>query len=158
MTAELNHTIVNARDRWAAARSLAETLGLPEPTADGPFAAVAMTNGVTLDFMDSREVPVQHYAFLIDEETFDAVAARLAERGIPTFADPPPPHTGPERPFRRARALLGLLGRTQPRSADPNLRGHTKVRIVVWRKRKVTITIDADLFESWTPAATCRPS
>ena len=88
MTAELNHTIVKARDRWAAARSLAETLGLPEPVAAGPFAAVAMANGVTLDFMDAAEVPVQHYAFLIDEETFDAVAARLAERGIPTFADP----------------------------------------------------------------------
>ena len=53
-----------------------------------PFAAVALANGVTLDFMDAREIASQHYAFLIDEPTFDAVAARLAERGIPTFADP----------------------------------------------------------------------
>lgn len=88
MSVELNHTIVEARDRWAAARSLAEILGLPEPVGAGPFAAVALANGVTLDFMDTADVAAQHYAFLIDEPTFDAVAARLAERDIPTFADP----------------------------------------------------------------------
>jgi len=88
MTVELNHTIVPARDRWLAARSLAEILGLPEPVAAGPFAAVPLANGVTLDFMNAAELTVQHYAFLIDEETFDAVAARLAERDVPTFADP----------------------------------------------------------------------
>ncbi len=88
MTVELNHTIVAARDEWAAARSLAEILGLPEPVPAGPFAAVALSNGVTLDFMSARDVTSQHYAFLIDESTFDAVAARLTERGVPTFADP----------------------------------------------------------------------
>lgn len=88
MTVELNHTIVAARDKWAAARSLARVLGLPEPVADGPFVALALTNGVTLDFADARQVTAQHYAFLIDEQTFDAVAARLAEDGVPTFADP----------------------------------------------------------------------
>jgi len=88
MTVELNHTIVAARDKWAAARSLAEILGLPEPVAAGPFVAVQTHNGVTLDFSDASDITTQHYAFLIDEPTFDAVAARLAERGVPTFADP----------------------------------------------------------------------
>jgi hypothetical protein len=30
----------------------------------------------------------QHYAFLISEAEFDAVAGRLSERGLPTWADP----------------------------------------------------------------------
>jgi hypothetical protein len=91
MTVELNHTIVAARDRWAAARSLAEILGLPEPVATGPFAAVELTNQVTLDFADvgpDAAVTSQHYAFLISEDAFDEVAARLAARAVPTFADP----------------------------------------------------------------------
>jgi hypothetical protein len=89
MTVEFNHTIVAARDKWVAAAALAEILGLPEPLAAEPFAAVQLTNGVSLDFMDTADdIATQHYAFLIDEPTFDEVAARLAERGIPTFADP----------------------------------------------------------------------
>ncbi len=91
MTVELNHTIVAARDKWAAARSLAGILGLPEPAAEGPFVALRLSNDVTLDFTDvgaDGSVTSQHYAFLIGEETFDQVAARLAERRIATFADP----------------------------------------------------------------------
>ena len=90
MTVELNHTIVAARDRWAAARFLTEVLDLPAPTPFGPFAVVELHNGVSLDFMDvgPEEVESQHYAFLVTEVGFDAVAARLADRGVPTFADP----------------------------------------------------------------------
>jgi hypothetical protein len=43
---------------------------------------------VTLDFMTASTVTAQHYAFLVDETVFDEVSARLADRGIPTFADP----------------------------------------------------------------------
>jgi catechol 2,3-dioxygenase-like lactoylglutathione lyase family enzyme len=91
MTVEFNHTIVAARDKWAAARSLTEILGLPEPVAAGPFVAVQLSNDVSLDFAAARAgnaVTSQHYAFLIDEATFDAVVARLADRDIATFADP----------------------------------------------------------------------
>jgi hypothetical protein len=88
MTVELNHTIVTAQDRWAGAQWLAEILGLPEPTANGPFAAVQLTNNVTLDYLDGTPVPGEHYAFLIDDGRLDQVAARLAERGVPTYADP----------------------------------------------------------------------
>ena len=33
-------------------------------------------------------MPSQHYAFLISEEEFDAVAGRLHDRGVPTYGDP----------------------------------------------------------------------
>lgn len=88
MTVELNHTIVEARDRWSAARFTAEVLGLPAPVAFGPFAVLELSNGVSLDFLDAAQVHPQHYAFLIGEDEFDAVAGRLGGRGIATWADP----------------------------------------------------------------------
>ena len=51
MSIELNHTIVHARDPQASAAFLAEILGRPAPVRFGPFHAVALDNGVTLDFM-----------------------------------------------------------------------------------------------------------
>jgi hypothetical protein len=86
--AELNHTIVASPDRWAGARFLAEVLGLPEPTAFGPFAVVATANGVSLDYLDAAEVVPQHYAFLVDDGEFAEIAGRLRDRGLPTWADP----------------------------------------------------------------------
>jgi extradiol dioxygenase family protein len=89
--AELNHTIVATRDRWAGARFLAEVLGLPEPTGYGPFTVVTTANGVSLDYMDHQatdQVVPQHYAFLVGDDEFAAVAGRLRDRGLPTWADP----------------------------------------------------------------------
>jgi extradiol dioxygenase family protein len=89
MAVELNHTIVSAHDKQAEARFVSEVLGLPEPGSFGPFAVVELTNGVSLDFMDvDGEIVAQHYAFLISEDEFDAVAGRLRERGVRTWADP----------------------------------------------------------------------
>jgi catechol 2,3-dioxygenase-like lactoylglutathione lyase family enzyme len=88
MTVELNHTIVASRDRWAGARFLTDVLGLPEPVAFGPFAVVTVANGVSLDYMTSAEVVPQHYAFLVGDDEFAAVAGRLRDRGLPTWADP----------------------------------------------------------------------
>jgi hypothetical protein len=88
MAVELNHTIVAAPDKWAGARFLSTVLGLPEPTAFGPFAVVMLANGVSLDYLQSAEVTSQHYAFLVADDEFDAVATRLRERGLPTWADP----------------------------------------------------------------------
>jgi catechol 2,3-dioxygenase-like lactoylglutathione lyase family enzyme len=89
MAVELNHTIVNTHDKRAGARFVSDVLGLPEPGSFGPFAVVELQNGVSLDFMDVEgEITTQHYAFLISEEEFDSVSARLRERGMPTWADP----------------------------------------------------------------------
>jgi catechol 2,3-dioxygenase-like lactoylglutathione lyase family enzyme len=89
MAVELNHTIVHTHDKRAGARFVTDVLGLPEPGSFGPFAVVELQNGVSLDFMDVEgEITTQHYAFLISEAEFDAVAGRLRERGAPTWADP----------------------------------------------------------------------
>lgn len=88
MAVELNHTIVAAGDPEAEARFLTEVLDLPAPTRFGPFLVVATANGVSLDVMRADEPVPQHYAFLISEDEFDAVDARLRERAVPTWADP----------------------------------------------------------------------
>jgi catechol 2,3-dioxygenase-like lactoylglutathione lyase family enzyme len=89
MAVELNHTIVSTHDKQAEARFVSDVLGLPEPGSFGPFAVVELANGVSLDFMDVEgDIVSQHYAFLISEAEFDAVAERLRERGLPTWADP----------------------------------------------------------------------
>ncbi len=88
MTVELNHTIVPTRDQRAAAKDLADLLGL-EVTKAGHFDAVHLGNGVSLDFMNVDEVPgSMHLAFLVSEETFDEVFGRLQERDLPYWADP----------------------------------------------------------------------
>lgn len=88
MTVKLNHTIVAASDKAASARFLVDVLGLPEPTTFGPFVVVQVDNDVSLDYMDTPYPMSQHYAFLVDEETFDAAFERIRAAGIAYWADP----------------------------------------------------------------------
>jgi catechol 2,3-dioxygenase-like lactoylglutathione lyase family enzyme len=89
MSVRLNHTIVHARDKRESAGFLAEILGLPAPKAFGPFLLVQADNEVSLDFLDADgAVTRQHYAFLVDEETFDAIFGRVRGRGLRYWADP----------------------------------------------------------------------
>jgi extradiol dioxygenase family protein len=46
---------------------------------------VAVANGV---YLASAEVTPQHYAFLVTDDEFAAIAGRLRDRGQPTWADP----------------------------------------------------------------------
>jgi catechol 2,3-dioxygenase-like lactoylglutathione lyase family enzyme len=89
VSVRLNHTIVWCRDQKRSARFLSEILGRPTPVRFGPFLVVEVDNGVSLDFHDTDEdVAPQHYAFLIDEDDFDAIFARIRERGLDYWADP----------------------------------------------------------------------
>jgi catechol 2,3-dioxygenase-like lactoylglutathione lyase family enzyme len=85
MTIELDHTIVSARDKVASARQLAELLGVPwAPTTLGPFSAVYVNEGLTLDFIDADEdFPVQHFCFRVSPQEFDTILARIQVAGIP---------------------------------------------------------------------------
>ena len=94
MAIQLNHTIVNARDKRRSAKFMAELLGVAAPTTFGPFMVVNVDNGVSLDFIDHQgPITRQHYAFLVSELEFDAIFARIRERGLTYYADP-----GRERP------------------------------------------------------------
>jgi len=89
MTVELNHTLVHVRDIWSAARDVAGVLGLTEPASYGPFAVLALDNRASLDFLqDDGEIQPQHYAFLVDEDDFDAIWRRIREQRRQFWADP----------------------------------------------------------------------
>ena len=89
MTVAFNHTIVYATDKHHSAEFLANMLGLPKPQAMWSFMTVALDNGVALDFATADgPISPQHYAFLVSEEDFDGIFARIQDQGIPCWADP----------------------------------------------------------------------
>ncbi|QTZ90775.1 VOC family protein [Streptomyces auratus] len=92
---QLNHTAVYARDRQLSAEFLAVILGLKIGAPFGPFLPVDLGNGVTLDYYEKRDAPIQsqHYAFLVPDEQFDHMIARLEAVGVTYYADPS--HTEP---------------------------------------------------------------
>ena len=84
----LNHIIIPAKDKDASAAFLADILGVKAQPQWGPFRPVQTSNGVTLDFVDSKDVRTQHYAFLVDDKEFDAGFAKIKNRGLAFFAHP----------------------------------------------------------------------
>jgi hypothetical protein len=89
MSVQLNHTIVHVSDKDSAAEELAEILGVAPPTTYGPFRVLELSNGVSLDFADDHGAPDgQHYAFLVDDDEFDAIRKRIVDRGLEFWADP----------------------------------------------------------------------
>ncbi len=95
MSVALNHTIVAAHDKEASARFLADILGLEVSPPYGPFIPVEIPNGVTLDYMDTSDpITPQHYAFLVTEDEFDEIFARIKAAGLTYWADPYHRRTG----------------------------------------------------------------
>jgi len=89
MAVRLNHTIVHARDKRAAADFYSEVFGLGRATPFGPFLDVQTANGVTLALLETDEkFEPQHYAFLVSEAEFDAIFGRVKARGLAYWADP----------------------------------------------------------------------
>ncbi|MGW0775799.1 VOC family protein [Streptomyces sp. NPDC002835] len=94
-TVQLNHTAVFAKDRRLSAEFIATILGLDVGAPFGPFLPVDLGNGVTLDYYEMKDEPIQpqHYAFQVPDDQFDAMIARLEAVGVTYFADPN--HTEP---------------------------------------------------------------
>ena len=89
MSVELNHTIIWCSDKARSAAFLTGLLGLPPARPFLHFLVVDLANRVSVDFYQ-KEGPVapQHYAFLVDDGTFDAAFERIRARGVPHWADP----------------------------------------------------------------------
>ena len=84
MTVHLDHLMVPSRDKAAAAKLLAELLGVPWSDAGaGPFAPVYVNDGLSFDFDEwSGPVPSIHYCFRVGEDDFDAILGRIRAAGI----------------------------------------------------------------------------
>jgi len=84
MTIHLDHTIVPARNKVAAAKLLADLLAVPwAESGIGPFAPVYVNDGLTLDFIETDEdFPVYHFCFRVTQKEFDAILSRIKTAGI----------------------------------------------------------------------------
>ena len=77
----LNHTIVPARDKTAAARFFARIFGL-KPERAGHFAPVRLNEQTTLLFDDTDSFESHHYAFHVSDAEFDAIFDRVKQAGL----------------------------------------------------------------------------
>jgi catechol 2,3-dioxygenase-like lactoylglutathione lyase family enzyme len=82
MPITLNHTIVLARDKEAAARFFARIFGLRFEGASGHFAKVHLNDTLTLLFDQESDFDSHHYAFHVDDGVFDAILGRVKAAGL----------------------------------------------------------------------------
>ncbi|WP_024802114.1 VOC family protein [Nocardia sp. BMG51109] len=105
MSIVLNHTIVPATDKHTAATFFADLMGLSVAAPAGPFTPVRVNDDLTLDFDQRGRAEPGHYAFLVDDATFDAVLERLAQWPAVDYG------SGPEHGWdRRINHLAGGRG------------------------------------------------
>ena len=84
MTIQLDHVIVPSHTRDASAKLLAELLGVAcGPAREGPFFAVYINDGLTLDFIQTdEELPIHHYCFRVPDDEFERILHRIRTAGI----------------------------------------------------------------------------
>ena len=84
MRVHLDHIMVPAKDKVAAAQRLAQILDVAwAPSTVGPFAAVYVNEGLTIDFDEwSEDFPKGHYCFRVSEAEFSIILERLQQLGI----------------------------------------------------------------------------
>jgi catechol 2,3-dioxygenase-like lactoylglutathione lyase family enzyme len=82
MAITLNHTIVPARDKVAAAQFFAEIFGLRFDGRTDYFAPVRVNDTLTLLFDDDTAFESHHYAFHVSEREFDTIFGRIRQAGI----------------------------------------------------------------------------
>ena len=113
MSIKLNHTIVPAKDKEAAAKLFAQIFGLNYDGPMGHFAPVRVNDELTMDFDNADSFEPHHYAFHVSDNEFDAIFQRIQEAGIDLgqraskFAEP-----ATEFPKGRARRLLSRSRRS----------------------------------------------
>src|ERR1051325_11583679 len=103
MAVRLDHTIVPAKDKVAAATLFAEIFGFSVRPVTGRFAQVPVNESLTIDFADEAEdwgqIPwdparseSHHYAFCVSDAEFDAILGRVKAKGM-AFGSGPRSHT-----------------------------------------------------------------
>jgi catechol 2,3-dioxygenase-like lactoylglutathione lyase family enzyme len=88
MTIMLNHTIVPARDKQAAAQMFADIFGLKPGEPDTWFAPVRLNEALTFLFSDEGPFESHHYAFHVSDPEFDSIFERVKQAGL-TYGSAP---------------------------------------------------------------------
>ena len=79
----IDHIILNANDLDQTLRFYTEVLGFTVEEQDGEFGVLRVDESFTFQVAPWGTKGNEHYAFALDKAEFDAVFARLKERGIP---------------------------------------------------------------------------
>jgi len=82
MPITLNHTIVPARDKEAAARMFAQLFGLAYPGPGEHFAPVKVNETLTFLFDDEGNFESHHCAFNVSDVEFDRIFAQVEQAGL----------------------------------------------------------------------------
>ncbi|HEX8979840.1 MAG TPA: VOC family protein [Parasulfuritortus sp.] len=83
----LDHTILRVRNLRQSLGFYTSVVGLSHAGSAGPFEIVRVGPALTLDLMQETPKDPVHLAFSLDSDAFEAMRARLAERGIPFGGD-----------------------------------------------------------------------
>ena len=96
MTIQLDHLLIPAANRGAAARRLAAILGVPwGPARVGPFTAVYVNEGLTIDFDEWAEPFAKaHVCFRVSPPEFAVILAQLQALGVAYRSLPHGPDDG----------------------------------------------------------------
>jgi catechol 2,3-dioxygenase-like lactoylglutathione lyase family enzyme len=88
MAIVLDHTIVPAKDKVAAAEFFAEIFGLAVKPEQGYFAQVQVNESLTFDFADEPQPESHHYAFHISDAEFELIFGRVKAKKLPYGSGP----------------------------------------------------------------------
>jgi catechol 2,3-dioxygenase-like lactoylglutathione lyase family enzyme len=88
MPITLNHTIVPARDKEAAARFFARIFGLVFHGPSDHFAPVRVNETLTFLFDNDADFESHHYAFHVSNTEFDDIFQRVQAAGL-TYGSAP---------------------------------------------------------------------
>ena len=88
MAIQLDHTIVPAKDKEAAARFFARIFGLEYQGLHYHFAPVRVNESLTLDFDNAEGFEHHHYAFKVSDEEFDAIFERIKAEQVTYGSEP----------------------------------------------------------------------
>jgi catechol 2,3-dioxygenase-like lactoylglutathione lyase family enzyme len=83
MRALLDHLILRVTDAAASVEFYSTVLGFTPEGQQGPFSVVRVNDGLTLQLAPWGTEGGEHLAFALPRAEFDAVFARVKERGIP---------------------------------------------------------------------------
>jgi hypothetical protein len=89
MAITLNHTIVPAQDKEAAARLFAHLFGLShDEGSNGHFSPVKINDTLTFLFATDSDFDSHHYAFHVTEADFNSILRRVREADLPYGSTP----------------------------------------------------------------------
>lgn len=84
MPVHLDHLLIPSKNKEGAAKQLAQILGVTYgPAKIGPFMAVHVNDGLTIDFDEwTEEFPKGHYCFRVSKPEFQEILGRLVTLGV----------------------------------------------------------------------------